>query len=194
VRKACEDSGLTPLVYCVGGWNNSHIDVMERGFEFAAGLGAGVINGTIPCHGNEAALDRIDELAQKYKIRFSIENHAHPALESPEEIIAVLESHSAYIGANLDVGIYYRTGYDVLAAAKLFGPRIYHVHFKDVKGRNAAGSCASGTGEAPLKELADYLKSVGYAGMISLEHEPRYDPRPDLDAGVPYCKKILGIA
>ena len=190
IRSICLDKGLTPLVYCIGGWRHEHLDIIERGFEFAEGLGANVINGVIQNTENEEVLAKIDDCCKRYKIRFSIENHASPALESPEEVQKVLDSYSDYIGANLDVGIYHRTGYDVLKAAKLFGDRIYHVHFKDVVQGAVRGSCPSGEGAAPLKELAAYLKGVNYPYMVSIEYEPRFDPTEDLKRSVAYCKSI----
>ncbi len=178
IKELCLAKGVTPTAYCIGGWRPEDIEVIERGYEFAAGLGVKVIVGVLPAENNEEILNKLDQYGEKYGIRYAIENHPAPAFENPKDINEVLKKHSEYIGANVDVGIYYQTGYDVMEAVKLFGDRIYHIHFKEAT--DDGNKAAPGTGDAPLKILADYLVENNYQYMVSIEHETPYDPTEDL--------------
>lgn len=191
-KRLMDDNGIFCPVYCIGGWRKVDLPVIERGFAFAKALGCKVINGVVANdpEDHEPVLTKIDQIGKQYGIRYSIENHAIPSMEDYMTVRAVCDSHTEVIGANIDVGIYYCTGYDVLKATEVMKERVYHVHFKDsIMGR--AGSVPSGDGEATMKELATYLKSIDYKGMISLEWEPRFDPRPDLARAVTYCRSIV---
>jgi hydroxypyruvate isomerase len=58
-------------------------------------------------------------------------------------------------------------GDDVDRAIEAFAPRIAHVQVADAPGRGAPG-----TGELPLDRWLTRLADGGYAGWVSLEHEP----------------------
>ncbi len=190
-KRILDDEGMTCPVYCIGGWRKPDLDVIERGFAFAKALGSNTVNGVVA---NDPAdhgpvLDLVDKYGKQYGLRYSIENHALPSMEDFRTVRHICDTYSDVIGANLDVGIYHRTGYDVLEAAKLLDGRVYHVHFKDAGPDGKA--VPAGDGQAPLKELALYLKTVDYDGMISLEWEPRFDPGVNLQRAVDYCRTFI---
>jgi len=189
-RRLIESKGITPLVYCIGGWRPDDVDVrIERAYAFARGLGVDIVTGCLSQEESGKILDELERCGEKYGIRFAIENHPEPNYEDPEEIEEILDSRSKYIGANLDSGIYYRSGYDVLETARMFGDRIYHVHFKDATGEE--GSVPTGDGEVPMEKLVEYLKEIDYEGMISIEYEPHTEPTEDLRRSLEYAKKVL---
>ena len=190
-KKILDDEGMSCPVYCVGGWGKADTGVVERGFAFAKALGSHTVNGTMPNDPEQHTpiLDVVDKFGNQYGLRYSIENHAIPAMEDYMTVRKICDTYSPAIGANLDVGIYYRTGYDVVKAAMELKDRVYHVHFKDAGADGKA--VPAGEGDAPLKELAAYLQSINYKGMISIEWEPRIDPSPHLPRAVAYCKTFI---
>ncbi len=190
VRGLLVEQGLTPGAYCIGGWSAADIGIIERAYQFAVSLGVDVITGCINSEGSGKLLDTMDELGQKYGVRFAIENHPRPNFSSPAEVRQVLDDHSSYIGANIDTGIYYREGYDVLAAIDLLWDRVYHVHLKDAT-LEGAGSTAPGEGGVPLKQVFSLLTERGYKDMVSVEHEPHHDPTDDLRRGIEFIRGLV---
>lgn len=184
-----KNMGFQLIAYCIGGWGPGDLQHVEKAYAFAHALGARVVTGCILREGTEALLDEIERCGQKYGLRYAIENHPEPNLEKPEDVAQVIQKYDA-IGANLDSGIYNMQGYDILAAADLFGEKIWHVHYKDtVTGRD--GCLPLGTGDAPLAELLHKLRERGYAEMLSVEFEFAGDPAPGLADSLAFIQKNL---
>ena len=91
----------------------------------------------------------------------------------------------------MDTGIFNMMGYDVLAAEKLLGKKVYHVHLKDTVKGAAEGCLPIGDGDAPLKELLKRLRDRGYEDMISVEYEYPGDPAPGLEKSIKYINEAL---
>ncbi len=198
IRRQILDYNLYPRVYYAG-FNKEKINIVERAFSFANLLGVSTITGTVPLSNNEAILKEIDRCARLYHIHYAIENHPHPCIESPEEMSNILKNYSPFIGTNIDTGIYHYQGYNVVEAIQKLSDRIYHVHFKDAvktsrKLKNAGSiSMAPGKGEVPFREFVSILEEIGYRGLLSVEHEPLYDPEPELKNALQYCREELGL-
>ena len=160
-RKLVESFGITPEAYCVGGLGKGNLPDLEKVFEFANGLGVEVITGVL----DPSILPRMDELCEKYKIYYAIENHRGNVFEAADTILEALEGHSEYIGANTDTGHFASAGLKPAEEVKKLAGRIYHVHFKDSDQRQPLGS-----GTADLPAVTTELKCQGYDRLWSIEH------------------------
>lgn len=181
--------GFNSIAYCIGGWGAGDEKQVEPAYRFAKALGARVVAGCIIKEGTKALLDEVDRCGKQYGLKYAIENHPEPNLQSPEDVAAVIGQYET-IGANLDSGIYNQQGYDILAAADLFGDKIYHVHYKDTV-VGGEGCLPLGTGDAPLAELLLKLRDRGFEEMISVEFEFAGDPTPGLAESYAFIEKVL---
>lgn len=82
--------------------------------------------------------------------------------------------------------------HDVVEAARKLLDRVHHVHLKDIEEPGGGRSCALGTGVAHIGEFLDLLKSRGWEGHLSIEHEIPEDPTEDLKASLEFVRKRLG--
>lgn len=187
IRDLLDGFGITPQAYCIGGFGDADRPNFRRAFEFAAGLGATVITGcAVP-----AIIAELDALCQEYQIRFAIENHRGNPFETPDDYSPVFESSSPWVGVNLDTGHMRAAHQDVVAATRRLLDRLYHVHLKDIVEPGGGESCALGTGVAHIGEFLDLLKSRGWDGHLSVEHEIPEDPTDDLRASLAFVRERL---
>lgn len=187
-RDLLDGFGITPQAYCIGGFSEAKRPHFRRAFEFAAGLGVKVMTG---CAAPAIVAD-LDALCREYEIRFAIENHRGNPFEGPEDYTAVLENSSPWIGVNLDTGHMRAAHHDVVEATRRLLDRVYHVHLKDIVEPGGGQSCALGTGVVHIAEFLDLLKSRGWDGHLSIEHEIPGDPTDDLKASLDFVRKRLG--
>jgi sugar phosphate isomerase/epimerase len=83
---------------------------------------------------------------------------------------------SPHLGVNMDPSHYRLYGNDVPWAVRQLGPRIYHVHLKDVVGRPGMPPDdflfpLLGEGVIDWAAFASALDEVGYTGALSVEFE-----------------------
>jgi sugar phosphate isomerase/epimerase len=181
--------GFERTAYCIGGWGSGAAGSVDAAYRFASALGAKVVTGCITKADVDTILPAIEAAGRKYGMRYAVENHPSPNLESPEEIAQAILPYET-IGANLDTGIYHMQGYDVLKAMDILGGKIYHTHFKDTV-RGGEGCLPIGEGGAPLAEALGRFKSDGYQGMLSVEYEYPTDPAPGLKRSLEFIKHHL---
>lgn len=181
--------GFVQLAYCIGGWGTDSADSVDKAYQFAKALGAEVVTGCIQKDAVATLLPVMEAAGKKYGLRYAIENHPSPNLESPEEVAAAIKGYDT-IGANLDTGIYNMQGYDVLKAMDTLRGKIYHSHFKDtVKG--GEGCLPIGDGDAPMAEVLRRLRDEGFLDMVSVEFEFPTDPAPGLKKSIAFINGIL---
>ena len=66
------------------------------------------------------------------------------------------------------------------------------MHLKDVKEAGKHETCAFGAGVVPLERCVSALKRTGYAGPLSIEHEPETsDPTEDVRASKALLERWL---
>ena len=130
------------------------------------------------------------ELLERYDLRFAYENHPE---RSVAETLALIGEGSPRLGTCVDTGWYGTQGYDAARAIRELGPRIFHVHLKDVLPGSAHEGCRYGRGTVPVRECVRALAEIGYRGPITVELEPplraedwgerdRFDARTDIAA------------
>ena len=89
------------------------------------------------------------------------------------------------IGVTVDTGSFATQGYDAAEAITEMAGRILHVHLRDVLGFGQEDSCRLGMGLVPFPRCLQALQEQGYAGALSVEHEPEtFDPTPDCVASL----------
>jgi len=185
MRKELNAMGFETIAYCIGGWSPSSANAVNSAYQFAKALGAEVVVGCI--QDPDGILPAVETAGKKYGMRYAIENHPKPNLESPDEIAKAIAPYET-VGANLDTGIYNSQGYDLLGAYELMKDKVFHVHLKDtLKGSND-GCFPIGDGDAELSALIKRLAADGYKYMLSVEFEHDGDPTEGLKKSIDYIK------
>jgi L-ribulose-5-phosphate 3-epimerase len=150
-------------------------ELLERVCAIAEALGTGVLSGFVPVDDV-----RLPALLEQHSLVFGLENHPEP---TPQAVLDRIGDRPR-IGVCVDTGWFGTQGYDAPRAIEELGPRILHVHLKDVAHEGEPhDTCRYGDGIVDVEGCVRALERVGYAGAISVEHEPeRYDPSDDIRA------------
>jgi inosose dehydratase len=121
-------------------------------------------------------------------LRTAFHHHCAGFVETPQEIEALMaRTDPSLLGLCLDTGHLTYGGGDPLAAIAKYGPRIWHVHFKDCAPAVARRArlegwdyhtavrrgifCELGRGMVPFAEVRDALRLERYAGWIVVEQD-----------------------
>jgi sugar phosphate isomerase/epimerase len=125
-----------------------------------------------------------------HALKLGYENHQE---RSSRDVLARIGSAGAdCIGVTVDTGSFVTEGCDPAAAIRELGPRILHVHLRDVPGAGQEDSCRLGAGAVPFPACLRALAGCGYSGPLSIEHEPyTYDPVPDCIASLAQVRAWL---
>ncbi|HVG00545.1 MAG TPA: TIM barrel protein [Chloroflexia bacterium] len=159
--------------YSYAGWIGSTPEYFTRICELAVALGIPVLGGAT----SMLAKDRnfVVDTLKRYGLRLGIENHPE---KSVEELLAkVGDGGDGTVGVTVDTGWWGTQGVDAAEALEQLAPHLFLVHLKDVREVGAHNTCRYGNGVVPVERCVRVLQEVGYAGTISVEHEPdHYDP------------------
>jgi sugar phosphate isomerase/epimerase len=122
--------------------------------------------------------------AEKRGVNIALENWFATCLQNLDHFEAVVEYLPERVGFNFDPSHLMWQGIDYLGAVKEFAPRIYHTHAKDtcideaalrrkgvLEGRSWWRYVIPGLGGVRWGEYVGALKSSGYDGVLSVEHE-----------------------
>ena len=137
-------------------------------------------------------IGRAVEIADANGLRVAVHPHWGTAIERRHHIERFLEGSAHALC--LDTGHIALGGADPLKVARDAGPRVRHVHLKDVDGPLAArvrsGSISYndavrqglfrplGEGAARIRDVLGHLKGAGYAGWYVLEQDVMLDAEP----------------
>jgi inosose dehydratase len=127
--------------------------------------------------------------AERYGVRVAYENHP----ESEGSAVATrIEGGGDLVGLALDTGSYVQKGGDPVRLIEEFGPRVVHVHLRDVPSRGVDTSVPLGAGIVDLEAVLRSLTRHGYEGWLSLEipleHE---DPSQAIIDGARLVRMLL---
>jgi L-ribulose-5-phosphate 3-epimerase len=117
-------------------------------------------------------------------VRFGLENHPE---RSPQEVLAAIGDEADVLGAAVDTGWWATHSFDPVAAIEELSDRLFHVHLKDVEEPGTHITCMYGDGCANIAGCVEKLLEIGYAGSVSIEHEP-YDRDPTDE-----CARMLAL-
>lgn len=125
-----------------------------------------------------------------HNLKLGYENHPE---RTGREVLAKIGGEAAdVIGVTVDTGCFATQGYDASVAIQEMADRILHVHLRDVIAVGQEDSCRLGRGVVPFPRCLRALQEQGYAGALSIEHEPEtFDPTPDCIASLAQLKGWL---
>ena len=154
-------------------------------------------------------------LAKEIGIRkIAFEMHPGFCVYNPSTLLRLREAVGDIIGANFDPSHLFWQGIDPCEAIKMLGGAIYHFHAKDTKidSTNTAKigvldtqpyadtlnrawgfrTVGYGHGQETWNAMISTLKSVGYNGAISIEHEDSLmSPKEGLEKAIAFLKSVL---
>lgn len=154
------------------------------------------------------------QIASEGGVRVAIEMHPGFCVHNPEAMLRLRHAAGDAIGANFDPSHLFWQGVDPVAAIRLLGDCIYHVHAKDCRidelntGRTGVldtknygkimerswvfRTVGFGHGEEVWRDIISTLRLVGYDRAISIEHEDGLmSTREGLEKAVSFLKPIL---
>jgi sugar phosphate isomerase/epimerase len=133
------------------------------------------------------------KFAADHGVKIAIEMHPGFVVYSPETMLKLRAITGPAVGCNLDPSHLFWQGIDPVAAVRLLGDAIYHVHAKDTQmySRNLPltgvldtkpytqererswifRTCGYGHGGEWWKEFVSTLRMYGYDYVLSIEHE-----------------------
>ena len=141
---------------------------IERACELALALGTTLIGAGASGDAAELVL-----VLREHGVRLGFENHPE---RTPQEALAKIEGGEGTLGITVDTGWWGTQGYDPVRAIEELGETILHVHLKDVLHEGEPhDTCRWGEGIVPIADCVRALRRIGYAGAISVEHEPEHE-------------------
>ncbi len=195
IRKKFKAAGITIFAYKPNAFGANNTDAeIEYGMRAAKALGASSVTVELP---NAAQSKRLGDFGAKHKMYIGY--HAH--LQATDSAWDVALAQSPYNSMNLDCGHYIAAGgknttATLLALIEAKHDRITSMHLKDrTTKENGAKNLVWGSGDTPIKDILDLMKSKKYKFPASVELE--YDIPKDSDAVkevakcVEMVKKIL---
>jgi inosose dehydratase len=137
-------------------------------------------------------IDRVVEIADSLGLRVAVHPHWGTAIERPKHIERFLDETGHDLC--LDTGHIALGGADPVKIAQQAGPRVRHVHLKDVD-RSLGARVRDGTlgyndavrdglfrplgeGAARINDVLNLLRKAGYAGWYVLEQDVMLDREP----------------
>ena len=131
--------------------------------------------------------------ASQHGVKIAVEMHPGFVVYSPETMLRLRSLTGPAIGCNYDPSHMFWQGIDPIAAIRILGDAIFHVHAKDTQlythnlpltgvldtkpytdERNRGWifrTCGYGHGAEWWKEFASTLRMFGYDNVLSIEHE-----------------------
>jgi L-ribulose-5-phosphate 3-epimerase len=148
---------------------------VERACEVALGIGTSLIGAGI-----SGAPESLVPVLRERTVRIAVENHPE---RTPAEVLATIERGGGVLGTTVDTGWWGTHGYDAARAIEELGEHVLHVHLKDVRAEGGHETCRWGEGVVPVERCVRALQRLGYAGAITVEHEPEdHDPSEEIRA------------
>jgi sugar phosphate isomerase/epimerase len=195
-RQAFDKAGLK----VIGGGNITLAEPDEAGlrphFDYAKAVGFPIMI-CAPRHENLAI---IEKLAKEYDVKMAIHNHGPEDKNFPtaKSVLGAVKNMDARMGLCLDIGHAARAGEDVVQAVAAAGPRLFEMHFKDLRDpkgphdQPAFSQCPVGDGALPIPAIFKQLKKQGYQGVCSLEYEIEGDdPMAGMQKSFSYMRGVL---
>jgi sugar phosphate isomerase/epimerase len=186
VRKRFNDAGIGVALLCYNMQDRMKDEDIEYGFAMAKGLGVKAITTSTTL----TMAKRIAPIADRHKMMVGY--HGHDATNDPNQT-ATLESYDTlmaygkYNGINLDIGHFTAAGYDAMAFIKQHHDKITNLHVKDRKKNHGPNVAVWGTGDTPIKEVMQFMKSEKYSFPANLELEYRIPEGSDIVAEAKKC-------
>ena len=175
-------------VVSLAGWFGSTREEFAATCRLAVEFGRPVLGGTTSML--EKDRDFVVGALKEHGLRLGLENHPE---KNPGELLAKIgDGGDGTVGACVDTGWFGTHGYDAAQALDELRDVVFHVHLKDVLAAGAHETCGYGKGVVPIERCVQTLRRNGYAGGISVEHEPEHEsPNDEAVAGLALIKGWL---
>jgi len=154
------------------------------------------------------------KFAADHGVRIAIEMHPGFLAYSPETLLRLREIAGPSLGCNYDPSHMFWQGIDPIAAIRVLGDAIFHVHAKDTQIYAANlprtgvldtkpytdeahrgwifRTCGYGHGAEWWKEFVSTLRMFGYDGVLSIEHEDSLlSPEEGLTRAVRFLDEVV---
>ncbi len=154
------------------------------------------------------------KFAADHGVKVAIEMHPGFLVYNPESLLKLRAIAGPSIGCNYDPSHMFWQGIDPIAAIRVLGDAIFHVHAKDTQiydrnlpltgvldtksytdERNRAWifrTCGYGHGEQWWREFASTLRMYGYDHVLSIEHEDSLlSPEEGLSRAAAFLQQII---
>lgn len=135
--------------------------------------------------------DRLTRFAaaiyDEFGLGLAYHHHLMMVAETLDEVRAVMSNSGSELGLLLDTGHAFAGGFDYATLITEFGPRINHIHLKDVRGPvlervraegvsfndavRAGMFTVPGDGDVDFTALARFIGETGYSGWLVVEAE-----------------------
>ena len=175
-RRVLDRHGVQVASY--GSYYGDTVEEFGAANEVAAALGTRILGGQtgLLAKDRQATLSVLREFGHV----LGLENH--PQKSAAELLEEIGTDHDGLVGATVDTGWFATQGADAAQAIRELGENVVYVHLKDVRAAGAHDTCALGDGVVPVADCVAALREIGYAGTISIEHEPEhYNPFPEVE-------------
>ena len=160
---------------------------LEAACRVAAAVGTEILSGDCRLVADRAA---VASILERFGLKLAVENHDEGG---PDDMLNLLEDGGGRIGTTVDTGWYGTYGYDPVRAVEDLGELVFHVHLKDIEAPGGHVTCSLGCGSLPVEDVVAALWRTGYAGAISIEHEPEdRDPTEECIASLAVLRGWLG--
>ena len=178
----------------------------------AKALGTRILGGGCPPGILESQRKELLQALEKYDLVFGYENH--PEKNAAELLAKIGAPCGGRIGVTIDTGWFGTYGTSAPDAIRELGDRLVHVHLKDIFAPHRSSdhhdirvaaptnptlkdmgheTCTLGEGVVGIEACVAALKEIGYAGGISIEHEPEdHNPLEDIRIGYSRLQNWLG--
>jgi sugar phosphate isomerase/epimerase len=165
IRKQADAMGITINAYTCG-WGSDYTDLEIDGvFTAAKQLGAVAIN-------SSATLEmahRLAPFADKHKFPVAFHEHLFGLFSNADDYESTL-ALSPYFRINFDIGHFTASCGDAVTFIRRYHDKLLSIHVKDYKASNG-GSKPWGQGDSPIKPVLQFLKSMKYPGVVTIEYD-----------------------
>ena len=154
------------------------------------------------------------KFAAQHNVKIAIEMHPGFVVYSPETLLRLRAIAGPAVGCNYDPSHMFWQGIDPIAAIRILGDAIFHVHAKDTqlypanlprtgvldtkpytdeKNRGwIFRTCGYGHGAEWWKEFVSTLRMFGYDGVLSIEHEDSLmSPEEGLTKAAQFLRELV---
>ena len=152
--------------------------------------------------------------AAQHNVKIAIEMHPGFVVYNPETMLRLRSIAGPAVGCNYDPSHMFWQGIDPIAAIRVLGDAIFHVHAKDtqmypanlprtgvldtkpyIDERNRSWifrACGYGHGAEWWKEFVSTLRMFGYDGVLSIEHEDSLmSPEEGLTKAAQFLRELV---
>jgi sugar phosphate isomerase/epimerase len=139
-------------------------------------------------------LPKLEKYVKEYNIEIAVHNHGpeDKNFPTPQSALKIVKEMDPRSGLCIDVGHTSRTGVDVVESIAEAGPRLLHMHVKDLAEPHVKDSqVAVGEGKLPLPQIFLQLIKMKYCRSVNLEYEIHPDdPMPGMQKSFSYMRGL----